>query len=198
MTIIIIIAMILGIIFGRYVFPQSFIMNIKDITNIVLFILIFLVGLDIGSNKKVLKDAKDMGLKVIIIPVGIIIGSLCGGLIGGMLFKMHYNESLSVAAGFGWYSLSGILLTEMGNAELGAIAFLSNVFREILAIISIPIIAKRLNHYTAIAPCGATSMDTTLPIVSKFTNSKVAIISLVNGVILSMLVPVCVQFFYNL
>ncbi|MBU5225172.1 lysine exporter LysO family protein [Clostridium senegalense] len=201
MTIVILISMMIGILFGKFIFPEQIIGNMGNIANMALFMLIFLVGLDVGSNKKILRDIKETGLKVLIIPFGTIVGSLAGGLISGIIFKMPYNESLAVASGFGWYSLSAILLTDMANVanpNLGAIAFLSNVFREVMAVILIPILAKKLNNYTAIAPCGATSMDTTLPIVAKATNSEIGVISFINGVILSSLVPVFVTFFYNL
>ncbi|GAA0116270.1 LysO family transporter [Clostridium senegalense] len=198
MTIVILISMMIGILFGKFIFPEQIIGNMENIANMALFMLIFLVGLDVGSNKEILRDIKETGLKVLIIPFGTIVGSLAGGLISGIIFKMPYNESLAVASGFGWYSLSAILLTDMANANLGAIAFLSNVFREVMAVILIPILAKKLNNYTAIAPCGATSMDTTLPIVAKATNSEIGVISFINGVILSSLVPVFVTFFYNL
>ncbi|ARC84967.1 hypothetical protein U732_4149 [Clostridium argentinense CDC 2741] len=198
MTIIVIVSMILGIGFGYFIFPQSIIENLDTIASICLYVLIFLVGIDVGSNKKIIKDIKAIGIKVLIIPIGVIFGSLVGGLISGLIFRMPYNESLAVASGFGWYSLSGIMLTELANAQLGATAFLSNVFREVIAVISIPILAKRLNYYSAIAPCGATSMDTTLPLVAKATDSEIAVIAFINGVILSSLVPVCVTFFYNL
>lgn len=198
MTIIVIGSMILGIGFGYFIFPQSIIENLDSIASICLYVLIFLVGIDVGSNKKIVKDIKATGIKVLVIPLGIIFGSLFGGFISGLIFSMPYNESLAVASGFGWYSLSGIMLTELASAQLGAIAFLSNVFREVMAVISIPILAKKLNYYTAIAPCGAASMDTTLPLVAKATNSEIAVISFINGVILTSLVPVCVTFFYNL
>ena len=108
------------------------------------------------------------------------------------------NESLAIASGFGWYSLSGVMLKEMGGDTLGAIAFLTNVFREIITVILIPILAQKLNSYTAIAPAGATSMDTTLPLISKVTNPEVTVMAFINGVLLSSLVPVFVTFFYNI
>ena len=77
---------------------------------------------------------------------------------------------MAISSGFGWYSLSGIILTQLHSAEIGTIAFLTNIFRELITVVSIPFIAKYLNDYTAIAPAGATSMDSTLPIISKYTN----------------------------
>ena len=111
--------------------------------SICLYVIIFLVGIDVGSNKKIIKDIKAIGvIKVLIIPIAVILGSLVGGLISGVIFKMPYNESLAVASGFGWYSLSGIMLTELANAQLGAMAFLSNVFREVIAVVSYLYLAK--------------------------------------------------------
>ena len=62
------------------------------------------------------------------------------------------------------------------------ISFLSNVFREVLTFLLVPVLAGR-NVYTAIAPAGATAMDTTLPLLSKYTDSKTAILAFVSGVI---------------
>jgi uncharacterized membrane protein YbjE (DUF340 family) len=198
MTYIIIVSILIGMGCGYFVFPQEILSNMDKVASISLFALIFLVGIDIGGNKKIFKDLKKVGLKVLLIPFGGIVGSLVGGLLVGFLFNMAINESLAIGSGFGWYSISGIMLKEMGGDTLGAIAFLTNVFREILTVILIPILAKKLNGYTAIAPAGATSMDTTLPLIAKATNPEIAVISFINGVIMSSLVPVFVTFFYNL
>jgi uncharacterized membrane protein YbjE (DUF340 family) len=198
MTYIIIVSILIGMGCGYFVFPPEILSNMDKVASISLFALIFLVGIDIGGNKKIFKDLKKVGLKVLLIPFGGIVGSLIGGLLVGFLFNMAINESLAIGSGFGWYSISGIMLKEMGGDTLGAIAFLTNVFREILTVILIPILAKKLNGYTAIAPAGATSMDTTLPLIAKATNPEIAVISFINGVIMSSLVPVFVTFFYNL
>ncbi|MEW8993148.1 lysine exporter LysO family protein [Clostridium sp.] len=198
MTYIIIISILAGMGCGYFVFPPEIMSSIDNLASISLVALIFLVGIDVGGNKKIFKDLKKVGLKALLIPFGGIIGSLLGGLLVGLLFNMAINESLAIGSGFGWYSLSGVMLKEMSGDTLGAIAFLTNVFREILTVILIPILAKRLNGYTAIAPAGATSMDTTLPLIAKATNPEIAVISFINGVIMSSLVPVFVTFFYNL
>ncbi|WP_346888477.1 lysine exporter LysO family protein [Clostridium sp. UBA1056] len=198
MTYIIIISILVGMGCGYFIFPPEIMNNMDKLASISLIALIFLVGIDVGGNKKIFKDLKKVGLKALLIPFGGITGSLLGGLLVGFLFNMAINESLAIGAGFGWYSLSGVMLKEMGGDTLGAIAFLTNVFREILTVILIPILAKRLNGYTAIAPAGATSMDTTLPLIAKATNPEIAVISFINGVIMSSLVPVFVTFFYNL
>jgi uncharacterized membrane protein YbjE (DUF340 family) len=198
MTSIILSAIVLGISCGYFIFPENIIANFDTIASFSLYALIFFVGIDVGSNKEILKDLKSLGFKILLVPFGGIMGSLIGGLITGLIFNMAINESLAIASGFGWYSLSGVMLKELGGEALGAIAFLTNVFREIFAVILIPILAKRMNYYTAIAPAGATSMDTTLPLVAKATNPEIVVISFINGVIMSSLVPVLVTFFYSI
>jgi len=141
---------------------------------------------------------KKHSLIILIIPTSIIAGSLIGGLITGYIFDMPKNLSLAISSGFGWYSLSGIILTQLHSAEIGTIAFLTNIFRELITVVSIPFIAKYLNDYTAIAPAGATSMDSTLPIISKYTNPETVVIAFINGILLSGLVPILVPFFYSI
>jgi uncharacterized membrane protein YbjE (DUF340 family) len=70
--------------------------------------------------------------------------------------------------------------------------------REVLAILCIPFIAKYIGDLEAIAPAGATAMDTTLPIISRNTNAKAVIISFITGIILSLLVPVIVPIIIQL
>lgn len=50
----------------------------------------------------------------------------------------------------GWYSFSAIELTKV-STELGGVAFLSNVFREVLAIIFIPLISNKIGSLEAVA-----------------------------------------------
>ncbi|MFA9397429.1 MAG: lysine exporter LysO family protein [Clostridiaceae bacterium] len=195
MTISIIVSVILGALVGYFFVPASFMNSLDFITIIVLNVLIFFIGIDIGQNKHIFKDIKKHGSLILLIPLSIVIGSLVGGLLTGLIFHIPSNKSLAVASGFGWYSLSGILIAKLDGPKLGTIAFLTNVFRELITVISVPFLAKYLNHYTAIAPAGATSMDTTLPIISRYTDPEIVIISFVNGVILSSLVPFLVPFF---
>ncbi|WP_298736692.1 LysO family transporter, partial [uncultured Subdoligranulum sp.] len=71
--------------------------------------------------------------------------------------------------------------------------FLSNLMREIFSYLIIPYIALRLNYYTSIAPAGATSEDTTLPMMLKYTNEETVVLSVLNGMICSLFVPVIIS-----
>lgn len=198
MTLSILLSIAAGILCGMTILPDSFAPHMDTFTTIALNILILFVGIDIGMNKHIFRDVKKHGLLLVLVPASIIVGSVIGSLITSVLVDYDVNISLAIGAGYGWYSLSGILLTKLHSAEVGAISFMTNVFREIFAIISIPFLAKYLNNYTAIAPAGAASMDTMLPVVSRFTSPEVVVVSFFNGVVLSSLVPLLVPFFYSL
>ncbi len=112
-----------------------------------------------------------------------------------LVTELSANEGMAIASGFGWHSLSAVLLAEMKGSDIGAIAFLSNVFRESLTMLSIPFLVKIVGPYAAIAPGGATTMDVTLPIIEKYCGKRAAIVGFINGVILSTLVPIIIPLY---
>lgn len=168
------------------------------ILTIGLFILLFSVGTDIGSDKEIINNIKANGLKLFIIPSGTIIGTIMGSLVAGIVLNMSLKESLAVGAGFGWYSLSGVLITQVYSVELGAMAFISNVVREIIALLSIPFVSRYIGQMEAIGVAGATAMDTSLPVIVKYGTSDMVIYSFLSGVILTLLVPVLIPVILNL
>ncbi len=198
MTLIVFGAVLLGIFTGYTALPPEYLPFMDQVSTLLLGLLIFSVGIDIGSNKGALKDIRSKGKMLGAVTLSVIAGSALGGLATGWIFDLPANTSLAISAGYGWYSLSGILLKNMASAEIGAIAFMTNVFREMMAFVLIPFLALRVNHLTSLAPPGATSMDTTLPIISRATTPDIAVVAFLNGLILSTLVPILVPFFYAL
>lgn len=197
MTYVIIIALVLGIISGYTILPSVVISHLDKISTWALCFFIFSIGIDIGRNKEIFKDLKKQGLRMLLVPFSTILGSFAGGILCSLIFKMTIGTSLSIVAGFGWYSLSGILLSKLGNVEVGTISFLSNVFRELIAVLTIPVIAAKLNKYSAISVAGATAMDSTLPIILEATDEETVLISFISGAILTLLVPTLIPILYN-
>jgi uncharacterized membrane protein YbjE (DUF340 family) len=191
-------SVIIGVLSGIFLLPPSFFLYLDSITSIALAVLLFGVGIDIGNNKEIFSQLKVVGLYIILIPFLVAIGSILGSVLFGLLIGMARNEAAAVGAGFGWYSLSGILLSMIHSVELGSIAFLANVFRELLTILILPFLVKHLGVLSCIAPGGATTMDVTLPVIRKVAGEKVLIPAFINGVILSILVPILVPFMLNL
>jgi uncharacterized membrane protein YbjE (DUF340 family) len=186
-----------GILAGLFIMPDSVYANTGLLMDIGLCLLLFFVGIDLGNNKELFKNLKTVGFKVLVVPAATIGGSLLGGIVCSFIFNLDIFGALAIASGMSWYTLSAIIITPV-SAELGTIAFLTNVFREILAFVFIPIIAKRIGFLETIAAGAAISMDTGLPLITKNTNQEVALISFISGVIISLSVTVLVPIFVGL
>lgn len=178
-----------------HILSEVLINGCLHITDISLIILLFLIGFDIGNNRESLKTLIKADRYALIIPAGTIIGTLAGGYLVSLLTELSTDEGLAISAGFGWHSLSAVMLAEMKGSDIGAIAFLSNVFRESIALISIPFLVKFFGPYSPIATGGATTMDVTLPVIEKYCGKRAAIVGFINGVILSTLVPIILPLF---
>ncbi|MDK2918524.1 MAG: hypothetical protein PWQ37_1257 [Candidatus Petromonas sp.] len=189
MTVKILLAVILGIISGYFYAPEIIVENINGVIDFGLCLLLFFVGIDIGRNKNILNDIKKYGYKIILIPFMIVLGTIVGSILSSFILKIPVFEAAAVGSGLGWYSLSAIELSKY-STELGTLAFLSNILREVIAIIAMPFIATNIGHMETIAAAGATSMDTSLPIITKATNSSMSVIAFFSGLVLSTLVPI--------
>ncbi len=198
LTIVIVISVIIGIVLGVTVLKNSYLPIIEVITTYALAALLFGVGVDIGLNKEAFYELKVLGFKIILIPILIVFGTLLGSYIASLVLNMVANEAMAVGAGFGWYSLSAVLITKIHSVELGSVAFLTNIFRELLTIISLPFVVKYIGKIPSIGPGGATTMDVTLPLIKKVSGEEIAISAFISGVVLSSLVPILVPFILNI
>lgn len=197
MTILIFASVVIGILFGYFLLSGSEQEWIDVLTNYSLAVLLFGVGIDIGASREIIADLRLMGWKLIVIPILIALGSLLGSVLSGAAFGFAAGESAAVGAGFGWYSLSGVLISKLHSAELGSLAFLTNVFRELLTVMILPLVAKYFGSLAVIAPGGAATMDVTLPLVKESGGEAVVIPAFVSGAVLSTLVPILVPLFLN-
>ncbi|MCK9639891.1 MAG: lysine exporter LysO family protein [Prolixibacteraceae bacterium] len=158
--------------------------------NYALFLLMFLAGVSIGSDKNSWKVLSTYNYKIIWVPVTIIVGTLAGSaLVTLVIPTLTLRESLAVGAGFGYYSLSSAFITQLHSHSLGVVALLSNIFREVATLLATPILVKYFGNLAGIASGGATAMDTTLPVISKYSGKSYAIIAVFSGIVLTILVP---------
>ena len=140
-------ALILGIIFGQFVLDSTWHDLCSELADYVLYLLMFSVGISLGMNESIIEKIKNYNLTILLIPIGVIIGSVFGGFICSYIFDMNLVYSLSIGASMGWYSLSGVMLESLANAQIGTIAFLSSLMREFIAFMMIPVLIKYLNTY---------------------------------------------------
>lgn len=185
-------AVVLGILCGLFLnFPIN-----SNIITVLLMILVFCVGLDIGSQQEIGKKIRSK-IKTILIQTALTIcGSLLFAGISGVFTGLSFKEAAGAGAGMGWYSLSGVMISDLYSAELGAVSFTANVIREVLAIVTIPLFSK-VSELGAISVGGATTMDTMLGVVSKSTSAENTLVAFGQGVLLSMAVPVLITLIFS-
>lgn len=74
------------------------------------------------------------------------------------------------------------------GTEFGALGIAVNFLRELLAIATIALTAKAGKYVTA-AFGGATTMDTTLPVIVRYCGSEALIVAFSSGFVLSLAAP---------
>ncbi len=164
----------------------------------ILYVLMFSVGISVGMHHGLLQKLREHHIKILIIPAGIIIASAIGGVFCSWITGYPLGQSIAAASGLGYYSFTGVAMNQIAGPEMGGIGFLSNLMREIFSFIVIPFAASRLNGYACIASAGATSEDTTLPMMIRYTDEETVVLSVINGILCSAAVPVLVPVFCGL
>ncbi|ULB34660.1 MULTISPECIES: lysine exporter LysO family protein [Proteiniphilum] len=171
----------------------------SNISEWVLYLLLFLVGIQIGSGKNMFTALKRHGWQISLIPIATTVGTFAGVIIVSLLIPdRSVTDCLSVGAGFAYYSLSSIIITEFRGAELGTVALLANIMREFSVLILAPIMVKYFGKLAPISAGGATTMDTTLPVITKYSGEEYIVIALFHGIIIDFSVPLWVSLFINL
>ncbi len=161
-----------------------------------LHFLLFLIGISVGSDLKVFKILKKLHFKVVLVPVSVIFGTLAGAAaVSYFIQDITLSECLAVGSGFGYYSLSSIYITELRGESLGVIALLSNIIREVITLTAAPLLLALFGKLAPLASGGATSMDTTLPVITRYSGRDYAVIAVFSGTVLTVLVPFMVTFF---
>ena len=157
--------------------------------------LMFSVGLSIGHDPQTIRNFRSLNPRLIFLPVMTILGTLAGSALASLLLDVRSaTECMAVGAGFGYYSLSSIFITEYKGPELGTIALLSNILREIITLLAAPLLVRWFGRLAPIASGGATTMDTTLPIITQYSGQEFVVVSIFHGFVVDFSVPFLVTF----
>ncbi|WP_318387847.1 lysine exporter LysO family protein [Enterobacter sp.] len=171
----------------------AFLQHASEASEYTLIFLLFLIGIQLRNNGMTLKQIV-LNRRGMIVAVVVLVSSLGGGVINAFVLDLPLKAGLAMASGFGWYSLSGILLTESYGPVIGSAAFFNDLGRELVAIMLIPALVRR-SRSTALGLCGATSMDFTLPVLQRTGGLEMVPAAIVHGFVLSLLVPILMAFF---
>lgn len=162
----------------------------------ILFILLFFIGIQLRNSGLTLKQIliNKQGMCIAFLVIG---SSMLGGLMAASLLGMDLYQGLAMSSGFGWYSLTGILIGDAFGPVYGGASFMIELLRELVALMLIPLFI-RTRPCTVIGYAGATAMDFTLPVIQTSGGIRCVPIAIVSGFILSILVPVFILFFSSL
>ena len=178
-----------------------------EISMYVLYALMVQVGMSIGCDRRLKEMLTSLSPKLFLLPAGTIVGTLVAvAAVNPVIGEMRLADCMAVGAGFGYYSLSSVLITQIKEplegaavaAQLGTIALMANIMREIITLLFAPAIGKVFGRLAPISVGGATSMDSTLPVITVACGKEMAFISIFHGVLVDFSVPFLVTFFASL
>lgn len=180
-----------GFIIGLFISPE--LIDIDTISEGALVLLLLFIGCQLRNSGMQLREIllNSWGIKIALV---MMTSSWIGGLVAALLLDIPLSNGLALASGFGWYSLSGILITDGLSPVFGGAAFIIDLGRELVAILIIPSLI-RLYPSTAIGYAGATAMDFTLPMIQKSGGNGYVPLAIVSGFILSLSSPLFISLF---
>ncbi|WP_344957081.1 lysine exporter LysO family protein [Zobellella aerophila] len=183
-----------GILAGQFLDEEWF--AVDTLSEWALMLLLLLIGIQLRNSGMKLRQIllNPWGLAI---SLTVMTSSWVGGLAGAWLLNMPLSQGLAFASGNGWYSLSGILISDRLGPVLGSAAFLNDLARELVAILIIPTLMRR-HPSCAIGYGGATAMDFTLPVLQRSGGVSVVPVAIVSGFILSLAGPVLILSFLSL
>ena len=190
---------VLGTLCGvSHLIPIDIVMDSR-ISFYALCALMFSVGLSVGNDPQTLKNFRSLNPRLVFLPIMTILGTLAGSAaVSLILTHRSLTDCLAVGSGFGYYSLSSIFITEYKGAELGTIALLANISREILTLLAAPLLVRWFGNLAPISAGGATTMDTTLPILTRTAGQQFVVVSIFHGFVVDFSVPFLVTLFCSI
>ena len=169
-----------------------------DFTVYALWLLMLLVGISIGSDRRLGEILRTLRPRVLLLPLATTVGTCAGTALMSLFLAYSVSECMAVGAGFAYYSLSSIFISQYKGPELGTIALISNIARELITLLLTPLLARYLGPLAPICCGGASTMDTTLPGITRYCGKDWLFVSIVHGMVLDFSVPFWVILFCTL
>ena len=186
---------------------NDFQFNMHDLSMYILYALKLQVGIGIGSNKNLKGLIKNLRFSMLLVPLATIVGTLTFSALASLvLSQWSVFDCMAVGSGFAYYSLSSILITQFKEAsiglqlatELGTIALLANIFREMIALLGLPYIRKYFGKLAPISAAGVNSMDVLLPSITLCSGKEMIPVAIFHGILIDMSVPFFVSLFCSM
>lgn len=188
---------LLGLLLARFGLVPELLLE-HDPTLPALWLLMALVGLSLGADRRLMEILRSLRPRVLLLPLGTTIGTFAGCALVSLLLVYSLSDCLAVGAGFAYYSLSSVFITQYRGEELGTVALLANIFRELFTLVFTPVLVRLLGAPAPIMCGGASTMDTTLPGITRAAGTLWTFPSIVHAMVLDFSVPFWVTLFCSL
>ena len=166
-----------------------------DLPMIILSVMVVLVGLGLGAGDNLHYMLRTFNWRMLLLPLCTIVGTLLFSALGVLVLRgFSLTDCLAVGSGFGYYSLSSVLIADLksatlgvqGAAELATVALLANVVREMIALFGMPLFARWGGPLAPISVAGVTSMDVCLPSIARYSGSDLVPLAILHGIVLEV------------
>lgn len=172
-----------------------------------LYALVVQIGLGLGHGGYLKKLFRTVSGPTLLLPLCTVVGTLLFTAVAALALGWpDMTDCLALGSGLGYYSLSSVLIIDIKSpqigldaaTQLGMLALLVNIAREMTALVAGPWLARAFGRYAPTAAAGVTSMDVTLPMIVKSTGHAMAPVALMHGMVLEICVPLLVTLFSGL
>lgn len=182
----------LGVLAGRLDFlPSGALELVHEASTLAVYAMLAAVGLTLGFDVRAWRILRDLKGWVVLVPLVIVIGTFLGGLAAWSMLDMSLRDVMAVAAGFGYYSLSSMLINQLADVSLGSMALVSNMVRELVTLLFAPLMARVFGGLGPLSAAGAAS-DTCLPAIIRTSGERNTILGIFSGMVLTIAVPLFV------
>ena len=147
------------------------VLQVDAVLRILLLTMITAVGVQSGQALRAFRQQRehrppgDRSARVIFLglPVFIMAGTLLFSAGAGLLTDYRWSECVLCAAPMGWQTLGGPMVQDLRGPRLGNLAFLTNMIRDIVSLLMIPLISRGRQAWLGVTPGGVSTMDVLLP-----------------------------------
>lgn len=169
-------------------FPAAFVGIMHEASNYAVYAMLAAVGMTLGFDVRAWRILRDLKGWVALVPLMIAVGTFLGGTAAWAVLDMSFRDVMAVSAGFGYYSLSSMLINQLADVSLGSMALIANMVRELVTLLFAPLIARVFGGLGPLSAAGAAS-DTCLPAIIRTSGERNTILGIFSGMVLTVAVP---------
>ena len=160
-------------------------------SNAFLLLMIGIIGADLAQIRL---SRQWVSPAMLALPGLVVVGSMLGGALVAWLADVPLKAGLALSSGYGWFSLSSVMVAEALGKAYGTMALSIDLLRELLAFVVLYALG-RWWPLVGLAAAGATAMDSSLPIIKQVCSPSVIPMAMVSGFLLTLLAPFMMSLF---